>query len=479
MTDSVSVPTTSEGAARTPGGPSPRPTIVPRRPPPWRDVKVLGWIIQLVVVAAVAAVVLWLWENLRTNTSRQNLKINFDYLRQPAGFPIPSNTEFRQTQPVKAALVEAFQNTLRLAVTGLVLATVLGVLLGIARLSQNFLVRTASRAYVEFVRNVPLLLILTLSYIALVLQLFPAPAKSWIWQPLTERNVKFALAIVVVLVAAALANRVASRRDSEGTGTSVRRIAIVVGVAVAAVIAIFTVIPSWTTSPESTTLMIANVRGTSTAWITSGTIVTLLAIAIVVVVTWLAGKLAQLRADRAGGRSFRLPVMLVAALVSGVVVWAAFGIDVSTPQKSGLRTAGGITMTPEYLAALVALVVYTSSHIAEIVRGSIQAVHKGQREASEALALSGAQRMWHVILPQAMRIAVPAIGNQYLNLVKNSSLAAAISYAELTHITRLSVANRSPAIPSFVLLLGIYLVLSLVLAAITNTYNRRLAIVER
>ena len=136
-------------------------------------------------------------------------------------------------------------------------------------------------------------------------------------------------------------------------------------------------------------------------------------------------------------------------------------------------------MTPEYFAALAALVVYTASHIAEIVRGSIQAVPKGQGEAADALAFSGFQRMWFVVLPQSMRIAVPPIGNQYLNLTKNTSLAAVFSFPELTKITQLTVANRSPAVPSYVLLLGIYLVLSLVISFVVNVVNRRLAIVER
>jgi general L-amino acid transport system permease protein len=136
-------------------------------------------------------------------------------------------------------------------------------------------------------------------------------------------------------------------------------------------------------------------------------------------------------------------------------------------------------MTPEYLAAFIALVVYTSSHVAEIVRGSIQAVPKGQGEAADALALSSYQRLRFVVLPQAMRIALPPIGNQYLNLSKNSSLAAAISFPELTKVTQLTVANRSPAVPAFALLLAICLVISLVLSLVVNLANRRLAIVER
>ena len=136
-------------------------------------------------------------------------------------------------------------------------------------------------------------------------------------------------------------------------------------------------------------------------------------------------------------------------------------------------------MTAPYFGALLALTIYTSSHIAEIVRGSIQAVPRGQGEAADALALSGFQRMWYVVLPQAMRIAVPATGNQFLNLMKNSSLAAAISFPELTKVTQLAVATRAPAVPSYTLLLMIYLAISLVLSLIVNIANRRLRIVER
>jgi general L-amino acid transport system permease protein len=170
---------------------------------------------------------------------------------------------------------------------------------------------------------------------------------------------------------------------------------------------------------------------------------------------------------------------LGAAAVVVVLLWILLGLGGSAPELDGRRVTGGITMTPPYFAALVALVAYTSSHIAEIVRGSIQAVPRGQGEAADALALSGFQRMWNVVLPQAMRIGLPPIGNQYLNLTKNTSLAAAIAFPELTQITRLSIANRSPAVPSYVLLLLIYLGLSLLISAVVNLANRRLAIVER
>ena len=151
----------------------------------------------------------------------------------------------------------------------------------------------------------------------------------------------------------------------------------------------------------------------------------------------------------------------------------------TAPRFDGRLVTGGISMRPEYAALLLALVVYTASHIAEIVRGSIQAVPKGQTEAATALALAPGQRMRLVVLPQAMRIAVPALSNQYLNLTKNSSLAVAISYFELTKVTQVSIANRAPAVTSYTLLLFAYLALSLTISAATNLVNRRLAVVER
>ena len=123
--------------------------------------------------------------------------------------------------------------------------------------------------------------------------------------------------------------------------------------------------------------------------------------------------------------------------------------------------------------------IYTASHIAEIVRGSIQAVPAGQGEAASALALSGFQRLWNVVLPQAMRIAIPPLGNQYLNLIKNSSLGAGFAYFELTNVTQVTIGNGSPAVPAFFLALVFYIGLSLITSAFVNLANNRFKLVER
>jgi general L-amino acid transport system permease protein len=369
---------------------------------------VLAWAFQLLVVAVVVAVVWWLAANYRENTSRQGITTDWDFLDQPAQFPIP-DSDFRPSQTVRDALVEGLKNTLRLAVTGIALATVVGILLGIARLSKNLIVRSAARTYVEFVRNVPLLVLLVVFFIGIVQNAFPRPNRSWQLGPFAVINVRGASSIWY-----------------EGQNWRFA-VAILVAGLVAAV-----------------------------------------------VVTW-----RRRVADRTGrpARAWLLGLAAGAAVL--VLAWLVLGLGVTTPEREGNRVTGGITMTPAYFAALLALVVYTSSHIAEIVRGSIEAVPKGQTEAADALALSNRQRMWHVVLPQALRIGVPPIGNQYLNLAKNSSLAAVISFPELTKVTSLTVANRSPAVPAYALLLAIYLVVSLGISLLVNLANRRLTIVER
>jgi general L-amino acid transport system permease protein len=378
------------------------------RPPPWRDVRVLAWAVQLLVVALVVAVVWWLAGNYRANASKQGLATSWSFLDQPAQFPIP-DSDFRQTQPVKDALLVGLANTLRLSLTGIALGTVLGIALGIARLSRNFLVRSGARAYVEFVRNVPLLVLLVLAFLAIVQNAFPRPNQSWVLGPIA----------------------------------------------------------------------VINVRGTSGIWYEGANWRALVAVVLGLLAGVLVGRWRRTVAERTGRDGRGGLYGLLAGIVVLVVAWAALGLGVTTPELEGTRVRGGITMTPAYFASLLALVVYTSSHIAEIVRGSIQAVPRGQGEAADALALSGFQRTWYVVLPQALRIGVPPIGNQYLNLMKNSSLAAVISFPELTKVTQLTVAARSPAVPAFALLLAIYLVISLAISLVVNLVNRRLAIVER
>jgi general L-amino acid transport system permease protein len=381
---------------------------VSTRPPPWRDVRVLTWAFQVAVVLVVALVVGWLVGNYRTNVERTNIPTSLDFLDNPASFEIPGN-DFSQTQPVRQAYVEGFLNTMRVVIAGLVLATVLGLVVGIGRLSKNFVVRALTAAYVEVFRNVPLLLILVFSFLGIVLQVLPRLNEAW--EPLGI---------------AVFSNRGIALPWYDGAGWGLLAILTVAAVAV-----------------------------------------------------WAVTRWRHAVFDRRGEPAWAGVWGAMVAIVIVVGGWFALGYGVDLPENAGTRTTGGIRLDPSYFAILFALVVYTASHIAEIVRGSIQAVHRGQDEAAQALALSGFQRMWFVILPQAFRIALPPVGNQYLNLLKNSSLGAVIGYFDLTNVTQITVGNGSPAVPAFVLTLVGYLLASLAISLVVNVLNRRMALVTR
>ncbi len=375
------------------------------KPPFWRDVKTLAWLFQLAVLGLFVAIVAVLYNNVRVNSANQGIPTGFEFLDQPAGFPIPAN-EFRTSQPVRDAIFEGAMNTLRVVIVGIILATIIGVAVGIGRLSGNWLVRNITLAYVELVRNVPLLGLVIFAYLAIALAIFPKVEDSWI----------------------------------------------VDGLAV------------------------ANGRGISVPWFTGSGLWFLVAMAVAAAVGYAIRRWRNSVLDRTGQPTNMLLWVTPAVLVVLVAAAAILGIGVTTPALEGRLIEGGITMQPEYFALLAALTIYTSSHIAEIFRGSIQAVPKGQGEAASAMALSGWQRMRYVVLPQSLRIALPPLGNQYINLLKNSSLGLAISYFELTKVTSTTIGNRSPAVPAYLLLMILYLIGSLAISAVINFFNRRMAI---
>jgi general L-amino acid transport system permease protein len=377
-----------------------------RRPPPWRDVRILRIAFQLAFLALVAAFLFFLYMNLVANLRRLGITLSFDFLDRPAGFAI-ADSDFRSSQAVRRALRVALGNTVRVASLGIVLATVLGVLVGVARLSSNWIVRRAAAIFVESLRNVPVLAIIFFWYFAVLLRLPPiGTAHEWLGlvvlssrgvvMPGPEQTGPLGLFLVVLLAgaAAALAVAVWRTRRFDRTGEPHRR------------------------------------------------------------VLWALG------------------VLLVASVGGYLVTGRPF--EITTPERGDLATAGGFRLSPEFAALLVALVLYTASHIAEIVRGSILSVSRGQTEAAYAVGLSEFQRMRYVILPQAFRISVPPLANQYLNLTKNSALGAAIAFPELTRVTQIAISQGNPAPQLIAVAMGIYLFLSLVIALFTNIVNRRL-----
>lgn len=378
------------------------------RVPVWRDVRVLKWVAQIVVVAIAVAIVVWLYGNYVENASRQNIPTDMGFLDNPASFQITGNS-LSQNAPVRDALYQGLLNTLRVSVVAIVAATMLGTIIGIARLSSNWIVRQLATVYVETVRNIPLALFLTAGFLVVVLGVFPQITDAWDLAGL-----------------AVVSNRGVVVPWYQGSGT---------GLLLIAGLGVFT----W--------FVVAKWRGRV--------------------------------ADRTGAlpRS-GLWGFGVFSVVIGIG-WTVLEYSSTFPSLDGRGTIGGIRIDPSFFALFFALTIYTASHIAEIVRGSIQAVDRGQAEAADAVALSGFQRMWYVILPQALRIGLPPIGNQYLNLIKNSSLGAAIGYYDMTLVAKTTVGNGSPAVPVFFLVMVVYIAISLVVSALVNVVNRRMALVER
>ena len=383
-------------------------TAVSTKTPFWRDVRVLKWVFQLVVLGIVIGVIFWLYSNYQINVQKSKIPTDLRFLDNPANFTFPGQ-DFDQSSPVRAAFIQGFCNTLRVSIVGILLAIFIGTLVGMARLSKNFLVRTVAGAYVEVLRNLPLLLLLTFMNLAVVLQTFPRIEDAW--KPLD--------------------------------------------------------------------LLVVSNRGIAIPWFEGSGAALLGAIAAGFVAWWLVAWWRNRLSDKTGKPSRALLFGFTSFVVVTVGAWIFLGYQWTLPVVEDRGTLGGLRLDPSFFALLVTLVIYTSSHIAEIVRGSILAVPKGQGEAADALALANAKKMRLVILPQAFRVALPAIGNQSLNLIKNSSLGAAISYFELTQVAQITVGNGSPAVPAFTLTLLVYLAISLVTSLIINIFNRRLALVER
>jgi general L-amino acid transport system permease protein len=371
-------------------------------------VRVLRIAFQAVFLFLVALLLLYLWETATDNLRRLGIRTDFRYLRQPAGFAIP-DSDFRSSQSLFDAVLVGIQNTAKVALLGIVLATILGVFVGVARLSSNWLVRRAAAAYVESFRNVPVLIIIIFFWLAVFLRLPP---------------IRDATEILDLIV---LSNRglVVPWFDKVGSGA-------VFGLAALAALVLATAVGLWRTR----------------------------------------------RFDRAGEPHRR--VLWAGGILLAVLAVGFFATGrpwvLETPERGELSTAGGFRLTPEYAALLIGLTMYTASHIAEIVRGSILAVPRGQSEAANAVGLSGFQRLRHVVLPQAFRISIPPVANQYLNLVKNSSLGVAVSYYEVTKITQVSISQAAPAVQAILLLMAVYLVFSLSIALVTNLINRRLTL---
>ena len=394
------------------------------RPPFWRDVRVLRVLAQIAAVIAVAVAIRWLFGNLVDNLNAIGISTKFDFLDSPARFQV-RDSSFDPDSDIKALLWQGARNTAAASVIGISLALVLGTLIGIGRLSTNWIVRKLATLYVETFRNIPPLVIIIFFGFALFtfgpFPLFnPANPPGRLKFPGTDTNLliysKSRLGLPSIL-----------NNDNSG----IFWILVIVAIVIAAGIWY------WRTRVNVTT----------------------------------------------GEPHHRIAFSLGTFIVLAGIAYVALGgpISPSYPvvSESGRLIEGGIGTNDGFVSLTLALALYTGSHIAEIVRGSILAVPRGQNEAANALALNGFQRYRFVVLPQAARIAVPPIINQFLNLTKNTSLAIAVAYPDVTSLVRTAIGNDQPAPQMILILMGIYLTFSLFISLVLNFVNRRFQIAGR
>jgi general L-amino acid transport system permease protein len=368
---------------------------------------------QVLVLCLIAFMVWLLVSNTLSNMKARGIQSGFDFLLQTAGFDIGEHwTGFESIQPYWKAFLAGAVNTLRVAMVGVVLTTILGTLLGIGRFSRNALVRGMCYGYVECFRNIPVLLQLLMWYL-LFAEYLPQAADalhlgSWLF--VSKDGISFpslvwelghTLAAVGALVggAAAFAYAAQARKTFEKTG-----------------------------------------RLKPVLWVSLG---------------------------------------LIAA--GAALGWAAGGAPMAfkMPKLTETQVEGGAALSPEYMALLLGLTLYTSAFVAEVVRGGIASVSLGQHEASASLGLSQGLSMRLVVLPQALRVIIPPMTNQFLNLTKNSSLAVAVGYPDVVSIANTSLNQTGRAVECIIIIMAIYLSTSLLTSGFMNWFNARVAIKER
>jgi len=386
----------------------------PPKPPLIYNPKVRGIAYQAVLCIIIALLAWAAVNNAAENLARAKIASGFGFWENTAGFDISQTLiDYTTTSTYGRAFWVGLLNTLLVAALGIVFATILGFIVGIGRLSKNWLVAKICGGYVEIIRNIPLLLQLLFWYNA-VLKALPGIRESiaipgggflnnrgvFLPQPLFQPAARWTLLAFGVGIVAAFVYRTWARRRQMQTG-----------------------------------------QQAPVLWVTLG-----------LVIGW--------------------PLVVFAA--------SGFPVQFDFPEAGRFNIRGGVEILPEFMALLFGLVIYTAAFIAEVVRAGILSVVKGQTEAAYSLGLRPGPTLRLVVVPQAMRVIVPPLTNQYLNLTKNSSLAVAIGYPDLVQIFAGTVLNQTgQAVEVIAITMAVYLAISLVTSGLMNLYNRRISLVER
>ena len=466
-----------------------------RRAPPTNRRRVTFW--SLLWQAVLLLAIVWLgWravDNAATNMQARNIPTNFDFWFAPAGFDInQSLIDFTSTSTYGQAFFVGLFNTLVVAAVGIVLATVLGFTIGIARLSRNWLTATLSYWYVEIIRNTPLLLQLLFWYNA-VLKPLPGPRQS-----LTAPSVGLQMPAPSILFLAALCGLIAVGMILIARTQGKQSIWRLAGVAVGSMLALLAIavalfggvlLHSMIEGPGLLALsagssVFLNNRGLYLPGPVAGEgalamVLALVVIAVLSLTLWFWSR----RRQAETGQMFPLWQSVIAfALLAGAAAWFVGGapLQFEYAQLRGFNLSGGLRVYPEFVALVLGLSLYTAAFIAEIVRAGVLAVSHGQSEAGLALGLRQSRVLRLIVIPQALRVVIPPLTNQYLNLTKNSSLAVFIGFPDLVQIFAGTVLNQTGAAVQVIsITMAVYLTISLLTSLVMNVYNRRMALVER
>lgn len=491
-------------------------------PAVFRDGRILQGIAQIVFVVIVVIVLNDLQTRIDTALESTNQSPNFEFLQNRAGFDLADSGSYTSKDRYIDAFEVGFINTLRVVLLGLLCTTVIGILVGICLLSRNFLVRTISRAYVEVLRNTPVLLQIIAWYFIVMLSL-PLQQESIAFPREGVRSLpllQYALSFVVILVIWQYGGTL--RRPAWRNGVRQVGIALVVLVNLLGIVligadtpiefqpgiyisikgvAIFELIPSSLFGIWMVFVVIGAVVSLAMsryfAFITETTGQpiprTRFALAAFVGFTLLGWLIVGMRPTPSmipvydDEREEFIELEYEDAFESGMLTMEqelAYSrqpllFRPPTLDRRGRNIDTGIEFSPNYLAVFLGLVIYTSAFIAEIVRAGIQAVPKGQLEASRALGLSQADMLRLIILPQALRVIIPPLGNQFLNLSKNSSLAIAVAYTDIYQVTFTIINQSGQSVTGIVMVMLSYLLISLCISLMMNMVNQRYQLVTR
>ncbi|MCU1728461.1 amino acid ABC transporter permease [Pseudomonas sp. 7P_10.2_Bac1] len=378
------------------------------------DPRVRAWVFQIITVAVVVFVGWYLFHNTQTNLQHRGITSGFDFLERSAGFGIAQHLiHYTESDSYARVFLIGLLNTLLVSVIGVVLATILGFIVGVARLSPNWMINKLATVYVEVFRNIPPLLQILFWYFAVFLTM-PGPRNSH----------NFADTFYM---------------SSRGLN-----------------------MPAAIATPAFWPFVIS---------------VLLAIVAVVVMVRW-----ANKRFEATGVlfHSFWAGLGLLLVIPGLCVLISGSPVHWEMPELKGFNFVGGWVLIPELLALTIALTVYTAAFIAEIVRSGIKSVSHGQTEAAASLGLRPGPTLRKVIIPQALRVIIPPLTSQYLNLVKNSSLAAGIGYPEMVSLFAGTVLNQTgQAIEVIAITMSVYLAISISISLLMNWYNTRIALIER